>query len=248
MILRRFIEHLKSENWFAVGLEFAVVVAGIFVGMQATDWNEERKARAEEKAYLTRIYSDQKASLEALRDSIGASENRAAGTRSLAEWLSGQGAQPGTAEEMQWILCRWFVDPAPEIQNHAFAELMSAGQLKLLRDSELRLLLQKVERAYEAAATDGNTLAAIVADKARGLESFVFWEVDPGVDAVASTERGSGARCRVDFDGLRASAQAQSVIVQLYRSQLIFGQYKAEQAAVVQAVIDYMDAHHLAGD
>lgn len=248
MILRRFIEHLKSENWFAVGLEFVVVVVGIFVGMQATDWNEERKARAEEKAYLGRIYSDQKASLEALRESIEGSEERAGRTRALAEWLSGQGTQPGTVEEMQWILCRWFVDPAPEIQNHAFAELMSAGQLKLLRDGDLRLMLQKLERAYEAAATDSDALAAIVADKARGLEPFVLWEVDPSVDAVANTVRGSGARCQVDFDGLRSSAQAQSLIVQLYRSQLIFGQYRAEQAAVVQSVIDYMDAHHRAGD
>lgn len=248
MILRRFIEHVKSENWFAVGLEFLLVVAGIFVGLQVTDWNEVRKEKTEEKAYLARIYLDQMASLEALHADIEGNEIRAARTRALVEWLKGHGAQPGTTEEMQWILCRWYVDPAPNTQNYAFTELMSAGQLKLLGDTDLRLMLQKLEGAYETAATDGATLAAIVTDKARGLESFVLWEVDPGVSVDASTERGSGARCRVDFKGLRESAHAQSLIVQLYRSQLIFGQYKAEQAAAVQSVIDYMDAHHLAAD
>jgi hypothetical protein len=67
---------------------------------------------------------------------------------------------------------------------------------------------------------------------------YVLWEVDPTVNVDARTERGSGARCRVDFNGLRASARVQSLVVQLYRSQLIFGQYKAERAAAVKSVID----------
>lgn len=32
MILRRITEHVKTENWFAVGIDFVIVVIGVFVG------------------------------------------------------------------------------------------------------------------------------------------------------------------------------------------------------------------------
>jgi hypothetical protein len=43
MILRRFMKHFSDQNWFAVGLDVIVVVVGIFLGMQVTEWNENRK-------------------------------------------------------------------------------------------------------------------------------------------------------------------------------------------------------------
>jgi hypothetical protein len=35
MILRRFTEHVKQQNWFPVWLDLVVVVAGIYIGLQA---------------------------------------------------------------------------------------------------------------------------------------------------------------------------------------------------------------------
>ena len=40
MILRRFTQHIKEQNGFAVGLDIIVVVVGIFLGMQVTEWND----------------------------------------------------------------------------------------------------------------------------------------------------------------------------------------------------------------
>jgi len=37
MILRRITEHVKSQNWFAVAVEFVIVVAGVFMGLQVQD-------------------------------------------------------------------------------------------------------------------------------------------------------------------------------------------------------------------
>lgn len=38
MLLRRGIDHMKTEDRFAVGLDFIIVVAGIFVGLQVDDF------------------------------------------------------------------------------------------------------------------------------------------------------------------------------------------------------------------
>ncbi len=34
MILRRLAEHVRAQNWFAVALDFLIVVVGVFVGLQ----------------------------------------------------------------------------------------------------------------------------------------------------------------------------------------------------------------------
>ena len=46
MLLRRITKHVKEQNWFAVGLDFIIVVAGILIAFQITNWNEDRAAQA----------------------------------------------------------------------------------------------------------------------------------------------------------------------------------------------------------
>lgn len=58
MILRRFMHHVKEQNWFAVGLDFGIVVLGVIIGFQVTAWNEDRENEARGRAYLERIEDD----------------------------------------------------------------------------------------------------------------------------------------------------------------------------------------------
>ena len=46
MIPRRVYEHVKAHNWFAVAIDFVIVVGGVFMGVQVSNWNE---ARAEQR-------------------------------------------------------------------------------------------------------------------------------------------------------------------------------------------------------
>src|SRR5262245_20975021 len=52
MILRRFAHAIRAQNWFAVVLEVAVVVLGIFVGLQVNDWNQRRLERESDQRAL----------------------------------------------------------------------------------------------------------------------------------------------------------------------------------------------------
>ena len=42
MILRRLTENLRAQNWTAITIEFAIVVIGVFVGTQVSNWNQAR--------------------------------------------------------------------------------------------------------------------------------------------------------------------------------------------------------------
>ncbi|NNC98553.1 MAG: hypothetical protein HKN85_00060 [Gammaproteobacteria bacterium] len=42
MLLRRLSQHVKDQNWFAIFLDFFIVVAGILIAFQVTNWSEAR--------------------------------------------------------------------------------------------------------------------------------------------------------------------------------------------------------------
>ncbi|MFN2275594.1 MAG: hypothetical protein ACK2TX_12195, partial [Anaerolineales bacterium] len=70
MILRRISEHISSQNWFAVAVEFIIVVVGVFMGLQVQDWNEARKARIEETGLLSRLHVETRELLEKQREEL----------------------------------------------------------------------------------------------------------------------------------------------------------------------------------
>ena len=46
MLLRRITKHVKDQNWFAVGLDFFIVVTGIWVALMVGQWADERQQRS----------------------------------------------------------------------------------------------------------------------------------------------------------------------------------------------------------
>lgn len=42
MILRRLTANLRAQNWTAIGIEFVIVVVGVFIGTQVSNWNQAR--------------------------------------------------------------------------------------------------------------------------------------------------------------------------------------------------------------
>ncbi len=42
MIFRRFAGNFRQQDWTAVVVELVVVVLGVFIGLQASNWNAEQ--------------------------------------------------------------------------------------------------------------------------------------------------------------------------------------------------------------
>lgn len=58
MILRRLGGHLKDQNWAAIAVEFVMVVAGVFLGIAAANWNEERLERRQTRELLGQLQAE----------------------------------------------------------------------------------------------------------------------------------------------------------------------------------------------
>ena len=58
MVIRRIRDHVASHNWFAVSVDVAIVVVGVFLGTQANNWNDARLAANEAHTYRERLIED----------------------------------------------------------------------------------------------------------------------------------------------------------------------------------------------
>jgi len=58
MVVRRIREHVATHNWFAVLVDLMILIIGVFIGMQVSNWNAARIERGEVRAYRTQIIDD----------------------------------------------------------------------------------------------------------------------------------------------------------------------------------------------
>ena len=70
MILRRLTANIKAQNWFAVVLDFVIVVVGVFVGLQVSNWNDVKKEEMSRGYYLERLASDLSQTIAFSEDSV----------------------------------------------------------------------------------------------------------------------------------------------------------------------------------
>ena len=55
MLLRRVMEYVNAQNWFAVGVDFVIVVVGVVIGIEVANWNDVRNNKAGLVASLERL-------------------------------------------------------------------------------------------------------------------------------------------------------------------------------------------------
>ncbi|MEM7457853.1 MAG: hypothetical protein AAF331_00195 [Pseudomonadota bacterium] len=75
MLLRRITKHVKEQNWFAVGIDFIIVVIGVFIGIQVANWNDNQNTKAALAASLERLDKEVSLNMELIDDVLVYYEN-----------------------------------------------------------------------------------------------------------------------------------------------------------------------------
>lgn len=138
MSLRTLATHLKEHNWTSVVIEVLIVVAGVFVGLQVSNWNDERRESARGDEYLQRLRGELLGDATAL-ESIS---RFWAGVRSNG-MVAIAYAEDGTLEQgSAWRTLLAYYQASQvwpyRKPDTTFQEIVSSGDLQLIRNPGLR--------------------------------------------------------------------------------------------------------------
>jgi hypothetical protein len=154
MILRRLVAHLKDQHWTGVFIELVIVVLGVFIGMQVSNWNADRGERAAEIGYLGGLEEDVDYSTGSLQRFIRNLETQQTARTRLYDYATDPKSTLEPAERDRLVLDGLFELPQLDINEVTFETLKSSGRLSAIRSPKLVSELQSLSANVAAALRD----------------------------------------------------------------------------------------------
>lgn len=156
MILRRIREHVTHHNWFAVAVDFIIVVIGVFVGIQASNWNQARIQRQQAREYRAMLLND-------LDENLANLETR----RRYYQWVK-EGAlatlrdlqRPSQSLDDQFLVHAYQATQILPwaLKRNTYDEIVSVGAMASLGDPLLR---DKISNYYVTSEVTGSNISVI---------------------------------------------------------------------------------------
>ena len=142
---------LLKYSRYAIG-EIVLVVIGILIALQINNWNEERKERRIESRYLENLRADLKNDSLALLEIRAHRINTAKAAKTLLEIAnSGPIKDVYQVDSLYWAMGIWW-EFIPN--DNTFQELISSGNLNIIRDEKIKKSLIKLSKDSEQIAVD----------------------------------------------------------------------------------------------
>lgn len=216
MRLRSITKHIRDQNWFAVALDFFIVVAGILIAFQITNWNAERADQTRAQDYLIRLQSDFEniqVRLIASQGSFDESLDAIRQTRSMIK--NRESVLEGETAQFLSLLDNIDAQSVPAWRSATYVEMQSAGVLDLIKTANLNQSLVQYDRTTEIAQKGFELLMVRSAYVNPILTSHIEYET-----SVASSE-GTDALNAVsfEFDRMKQDPAFNAALSELARSQ-----------------------------
>ena len=142
MLLRRITEHVKVQNWFAVFLDFVIVVFGVFIGIQVANWNEARAENELAERYIVQLVSDLQSDIADIETGYRTAEWRLAALTALLEKAGVPLVDKSNNPEVELTTTR------PPVENDSITYLMNAASYVRVLDND--------SPAYASLVNSGN--------------------------------------------------------------------------------------------
>lgn len=139
---------LKLDLSYAIG-ELFIVTVGVLIALALDGWNDNRLAHIEESRTIDRLISDLQEDLERLRSQADALDGKEASLLRLQAILLSADPVDAAATVDTVAFLQDVIDGARygrnqiEARRTTFSELLSSGRFGLIRDPELRELINE---------------------------------------------------------------------------------------------------------
>ncbi len=169
MILRRLSASFARQDWTAIAIELVIVVLGVFIGLQAANWNDDRQQAARQGGYLERLRIDFDGIRDRIQEHFVIYRDAAEGADRLLALLDADAGQHPPIEATDEQISRAFnaliSTRIPPPLPATYVEMRSEGQLGHIRNPHLRDKLGQYDRllgvVQEVARITGDNFVAL---------------------------------------------------------------------------------------
>ena len=149
MFLQRIYTQLTDQNWAAVFVELLVVAVGIFMGLQASNWNDDRIERTLERGYLVRLHEDILASAKGIeRDNEALVQQLADQATILAALDSCEVTANNKVLVQRGIASLGFINP-PRLLRRTVDDLAASGRIGIIQSDTIKEELASIVAEVE---------------------------------------------------------------------------------------------------
>ena len=234
MILSRVIEHVKKQHWTAIVIDFVIVVMGVFIGMQVSNWNAARREAAQTHLYIERLGADFSAIRARIAEHIKVYDDTIGGADYVLSIVrSDNPAVDRSRLENAFEALKSFRIPPPAPAT--YSEMVSEGQLSSLANPALRDALADYDRLLGVVEEVAGTVNALYVEQSPILERHIVARTvaDPDVLSGIGEELIS-----YDLAGMRSDRDFAIAVSVLRRSAM----NSLEQRKLMLGLIDKIEA------
>lgn len=214
MLLHRIADHIKAQNWTAVGLDFVIVVAGVLLAFQIAQWSAMQKDKERAREALHDLLTEAEDIVRELQDEVRESDRRNAQRDRAVAALSAGNAASIDADEFEIGITTMRFYPALSLPRDVYDGLVGSGEFSLIKDRQARRAIAE----YYA----GLTFFEAQLDYWRNFITASFPRRHDGIRSAYEPSNESRRRYVVDFNMLAADPTFVSDSVDLLRSQIVF--------------------------
>lgn len=136
MRLRSVTKHIKNQNWFAVFIDFLIVVIGVFIGIQVSNWNEQLAGEKQATVLLKRLQADLKYDQEVLNAELAYQTVVRKYAMRTVDALNDENA----VSDEQFVIGAYQASQINGIWSNraTYNEMQSTGQVNLIKSDSLK--------------------------------------------------------------------------------------------------------------
>ena len=152
MLLRSVTRHVKEQNWFAVLVDFVIVVVGVFIGIQVANWNEARQDSILSGRILERLdveFADISGEIDV---ALRSHQRNMDGLIAIIEAIDNNKLPVENEDPFKAGLLYSYTHRSSTYRSATYREIIANGRIELIADEDLR----KVLLAFEITADEAS--------------------------------------------------------------------------------------------
>lgn len=235
MILRRITAHFRKQEWTAIVIDFLIVVAGVFVGIQVSNWNGSRTDQLRADNYVERIHSDFQLIGNRLESNIADFDKALQSIEYLRNEID---HRPSLTEEQatRFRLALNDIDASsiPAWRSATYTEMQSAGVVDLIENARLKQALVDYDQGAAIALTAWGTL---ISRQIEFVEPILFSLIEYGPQVGVTKGTDAINVLRFDYQRMRNEAEFRAALSALARTQSNNRVLEANQLTLARLVL-----------